>query len=88
MAAAGLLNVPTPGPFVTNTDPSRLAITWTKWQSSFDIYILLPLELQMLHEKRPFYYTVGVKVFRIYSIPLQLKMPRQKLMTTNVQLMH
>ena len=38
-AAAGLLNVSTPAPFATNTEPSRLATTWTKWLTSFDIYI-------------------------------------------------
>ena len=39
MAAAGLLNVSTPAPFPINTEPSRLATTWTKWLTSFDIYI-------------------------------------------------
>ena len=36
---AGLLNVATPLPFPTNTDASRLAATWTKWKTGFDIYI-------------------------------------------------
>ena len=36
---AGLLNVTTPLPFATNTDASRLATTWNKWKTGFDIYI-------------------------------------------------